>query len=138
MVVHENDILVSCDGTTGKTVIVGHDMSGMAVSHGALRVIVDSAEISPCYVFCFLRSAYAKSYMDVSSYGSVIQHINDKIVGAMTMPVFKGKIYDSIVRDIEEYKTKLATAADLENEAIGMVEREIASWQEGCDEEAAV
>lgn len=71
--------------------------------------------------------------MEVSSYGSVIQHINDKIVGSMRMPVFKGKVYDSIVRDIGEYKTKLATAADLENAAIDRVEAEIASWQEGTD-----
>ncbi len=129
MVVHENDILVSCDGTTGRSVIVGHDMSGMAVSHGALRVIVDSSKISPFYVFCFFRSAYAKSFMEVSSYGSVIQHINDKIVGAMTMPVLQGKVYDSIVVDVGTYKDKLATAADLENEAIDMVERNIESWQ---------
>lgn len=129
MVVHEDDILVSCDGTTGRAVIVGHDMSGMAVSHGALRLIVDPDKISPKYLFCFLRSSYAKSYMEVSSYGSVIQHINDKIVGSMTMPVFKGKVYDSIVADIGEYKEKLAGAADLENEAIDIVEREIESWQ---------
>ena len=130
MIVREDDILVSCDGTTGRAVIVGHDMAGMAVSHGALRVLVDPTKISPNYVFCFLRSSYARSYMEVSSYGSVIQHINDKIVGAMTMPVLKGKVYDAIVSGICEYKEKLATAADFENEAIDMVEREIESWQE--------
>ena len=64
------------------------------------------------------------------AYGSVIITINDVFVGTMTMPVFKGKVYDSIVADIGEYKEKLATAADFENEAIDMVEREIESWQE--------
>lgn len=68
--------------------------------------------------------------MEASAYGSVIITLNEAFVGAMTMPVFKGQVYDSIVTDIGEYKDKLATAADLENEAIDMVEREIESWQE--------
>ena len=65
------------------------------------------------------------------SYGSVIQHINDEHVGSIEMPLFGGKVYESIVADIREYKEKLSRAAMKENEAIGLVESEIARWQEG-------
>lgn len=130
MIVHEDDILISCDGTVGNVIIVGHDLEGSAVSHHALRLIVDEGKISPLYVFCYLKTHHARSSVNAMAYGSVIITINDVFVGTMTMPVFKGKVYDSIVADIGEYKEKLATAADFENEAIDMVEREIESWQE--------
>lgn len=129
LLVHENDILISRSGTVGNVVVVGHDLDNCAVSEHALRLVVDVTKISPLYVFCYLKTAHAKSYMEASAYGSVIITLNETFVGAMTMPVFKGSVYDSIVADIGEYKEKLATAADLENEAIGMVEREIESWQ---------
>ena len=131
MLVHENDILISCDGTVGNTIIVGHDLEGTAVSHHALRLVIDDKKISPLYAFCYLKTQHARSYIESVAYGSVIITVNDVFIGSMTMPVFKGKVYDSIVADIGEYKDKLATAADLENEAIDMVEREIESWQEG-------
>ena len=130
LLVHENDILISRSGTVGSVIIVGHDLDNCAVSEHALRLVVDEAKISPLYVFCYLKTSHAKSYMESSAYGSVIITLNETFVGAMTMSVFKGKVYDSIVADIGEYKDKLAGAADLENEAIDMVEREIESWQE--------
>ncbi len=131
LLVHENDILISRSGTVGNVIIVGHDLDQCGVSEHALRLVVDERKVSPLYVFCYLKTAHAKSYMEASAYGSVIITLNEAFVGAMTMPVFKGKVYDSIVADIGEYKDKLATAADLETEAIDMVEREIESWQEG-------
>lgn len=129
MIVNEDDLLVSCDGTTGNVIIVGHDMAGIAVSHGALRIRVDEKQLSPYYVFCFLRTKFAQSYMRASSYGSVIQHINDKLVGKMKIPILPRKSYSQIVSLISDYKDKLAKAADLENEAIDAVEAEIESWQ---------
>ena len=131
MIVNENDILVSCDGTVGRSVIVGADMDGIAVSHGALRILVDERCCSPFYLYCFLRTAYGFAAMCNFSYGSVIQHINDEHVGSIEMPLFGGKVYESIVADVREYKEKLARAAMKENEAIGLVESEIARWQEG-------
>ena len=130
LLVHENDILISRSGTVGNVIIVGHDLDQCGVSEHALRLVVDERKVSPLYVFCYLKTAHAKSYMEASAYGSVIITLNEAFVCAMTMPVFKGKVYDSIVADIGEYKDKLATAADLENEAIDMEEREIESWQE--------
>lgn len=130
LLVHENDILISRSGTIGNVIVVGHDLDKCAVSEHALRLVVDEKKVSPLYVFCYLKTAHARSYMEASAYGSVIITLNETFVGAMTMPMFKGKVYDSIVADIGEYKEKLATAADLENEAIDMVEREIESWQE--------
>ena len=128
---HFNDILVSRSGTIGNVAIVGHNLNGVAISDDSLRIVVDTEKISPEYVFCYLKTKHARSYLDSIAYGSVIIHVNEAFVGAMTMPMFKGKVYDSIVEDIGEYKEKLATAADFENEAIDMVEREIESWQEG-------
>lgn len=57
------------------------------------------------------------------------ENTNSADVFGRALQGFKGKVYDSIVSNVGEYKEKLATAADLENEAIDMAEREIASWR---------
>ena len=129
MIVHENDILISCDGTVGNVIIVGHDLSGAAVSHHALRVVVDCDKMSPCYVFAYFKTALARRTIESSAYGSVIVTINADYIADMTIPMLPRKTYDRIVSLISDYKDKLATAADLENEAIGAVEAEIESWQ---------
>lgn len=131
LIAHEDDILISRSGTVGNVVIADAEIDGVAVSDDSLRLVVDSDVVSPLYVFCFMRTEYAKSLMETAAYGSVIIHLNEAIIGAIEMPSFGGKVYESIVADVREYKEKLAKAAMKENEAIGLVESEIARWQEG-------
>ena len=131
LIAQEDDILISRSGTVGNVVIADAGIDGVAVSDDSLRLVVDSDVVSPLYVFCFMRTEYAKSLMETAAYGSVIIHLNEAIIGAIEMPLFGGKVYESIVAGIREYKEKLAQAALKENEAIGMIEREIESWQGG-------
>lgn len=129
MVVHDNDILISRSGTVGNVIIVGRDLNGVAVSEHALRLVVDEAQISPAYVFCYLKTSLAKRCMESSAYGSVIITLNEDLIADMTIPMLPRKTYDRIVTLISDYKDKLATATELENEAIDAVEAEIESWQ---------
>lgn len=129
MVVHDNDILISRSGTVGNVIIVGRDLNGVAVSEHALRLVVDESQISPAYVFCYLKTSLAKRCMESSAYGSVIITLNEDLIADMTIPMLPRKTYDRIVTLISDYKDKLATATELENEAIDAVEAEIESWQ---------
>lgn len=129
MVVHDNDILISRSGTVGNVIIVGRELNGVAVSEHALRLVVDESQVSPAYVFCYLKTSLAKRCMESSAYGSVIITLNEDLIADMTIPMLPRKTYDRIVSLISDYKDKLAKAADLKNEAIDAVEAEIESWQ---------
>ena len=127
--VHENDILISCSGTVGNAIIVGKDLEQTTISAHILNLIIDETKISPMYVFCYLKTAHAKSYMEASAYGSVIIELNKYHLGAMTIPILPSGIYQNIVTEIGAYKEKLSSAAEKENEAIRLVEEEIEKWQ---------
>jgi type I restriction enzyme S subunit len=129
MIVSKKDILISRSGTVGNTVLVGDDLAGTAISEHALRLVIDSAKISPNYVFCFLKTKYGMKSMEASSFGSVIITLNEDLIGNINLPLLDQESQDKINQLTESYLAKMDEATTKENQAIDLVEKEIYSWQ---------
>lgn len=130
MMVSKYDILISRSGTVGKTVLVGDDLSGTAISEHALRLVIDSEKISPKYVFCFLKTKYGMKCMEASSFGSVIITLNEDLIGNIELPVLEDNHQEIINNKVELYLQKMDGSTLKENQAINLIENEIESWQE--------
>ena len=129
MLVSKYDILISRSGTVGNTVIVGDDLSNIAISEHALRLIIDKDEISPNYVFCYLKTTHGKRSLEASSFGSVIITLNEDLIGNIDLPILDDKTVISINEMIDNYILKMDLSTQKENQAIDIIEKEIELWQ---------
>ncbi|HMR89558.1 MAG TPA: restriction endonuclease subunit S [Saprospiraceae bacterium] len=130
MLVNKYDILISRSGTVGNTIIVGDDLSGIAISEHALRLVIDMDKISPNYVFCFLKTKWGMRSMEASSFGSVIITLNEDLIGNIDIPILSDQDQKHINEKIENYIRKMDKSTLKENQAIDLIEKEIESWQE--------
>lgn len=129
MMVQKNDILISRSGTVGKTILVGNELNGSAISEHALRLVIDETKIAPEYVFCFLNTTRGKMALETSAFGSVIITLNENLIGSIMLPEIDQKNKNSIIKLTKEYSEGLDKAVSLENKAISIIEQEIESWQ---------
>ncbi|MGZ9675651.1 methylation-associated defense system restriction endonuclease subunit S MAD5 [Flavobacterium sp. GNP001] len=129
MKVEKYDILISRSGTVGNTILVGDSLNGIVVSEHALRLKIDSAKISPNYVFAFLKTKTGKKTMEASSFGSVIITLNEDLIGDIDIPILDEKLQNLISEKVENYINALDKATNKENQAIDLIEKEIDAWQ---------
>lgn len=129
LLVKRNDILISRSGTVGNVVLVGDDLKNCAVSEHALRLVIDENKIASQYVFCFLKTKQGKTYMEASAFGSVIITLNEELIGNIEVPIINDIDKYSIIKLINDYQKKMDASTLKENQAIQLVENEIAQWQ---------
>lgn len=89
-------------------------------------------KIPPGYLYAWLHSDYGFRMIRSTQAGTKLCRSIQKLLLQMPVPVLRRSQMDEINQVILTSQTKRARAAQLENEAIGMVEREIESWQ-GAD-----
>ena len=128
MVVNDRDILISRSGTVGNTLIVGKNLSGVAVSEHAMRLVIESDEISPEYVFAYFKTQHGYDALQILPYGSVIVTLGEDFLADIDLPIIEKSKRDSIKKYICSYIEKRDDSIDIENQAISMVEQEIEKW----------
>lgn len=69
--------LVSCGGTLGRIQFVHRNHEGWAASQHVMRLIPNTEQVSPGYLYSFLSSPYGQIQLQQRSYGSVIPEIRD-------------------------------------------------------------
>lgn len=128
MLVNKGDILISRSGTVGNTIIVGRTLSGVAVSEHAMRLVIDSDEISPEYVFAYFMTQHGHDALQILPYGSVIVTLGEDFLADVDLPVLEKTKRDTITGLISSYIEKQDLSIEKENKAILMVEKEIEKW----------
>lgn len=128
MIVNNRDILISRSGTVGNTIIVGRTLSGVAVSEHAMRLVIDSDEISPEYVFAYFMTQHGHDALQILPYGSVIVTLGEDFLADVDLPVLEKTKRDTITGLISSYIEKQDLSIEKENKAILMVEKEIEKW----------
>lgn len=128
MIVNNRDILISRSGTVGNTIIVGKALSGVAVSEHAMRLVIDSDEITPEYVFAYFMTQHGHDALQILPYGSVIVTLGEDFLADIDLPVLEKTKRDTITGLISSYIEKLDLSIEKENKSISMVEQEIEKW----------
>ena len=128
MIVNEGYILISRSGTVGNTIIVGKNLSGVAVSEHAMRLVIDKSKIAPEYVFAYFITDHGQDALKILPYGSVIVTLGEDLLADVDLPILDKDTYTEIVTLIKEYISKADESVTLENSAIDIVEQEIEKW----------
>lgn len=88
-------VTVSCSGTIGRIQIVPAYMQGWTSSQDSTRLLAGS-EVSSGYLYAWLASDYGQRLLKRHSYGSVILHIDQEMIGSVPIPIPPKDIRDKI------------------------------------------
>lgn len=112
-------ILVTRSGSTGLVSRVPKAWDGYAVSEHIIRIIPDDSKLSGHYLYGFLQTDSAKSYLKQGIFGSVIDEITSKHLLDMEIPLPTSKNeLDSIVAELKLSEDKRAKAIEGLNKGI--------------------
>ncbi|GHA38257.1 type I restriction-modification system restriction endonuclease DNA specificity subunit HsdS [Salinimicrobium marinum] len=125
--IEEDQILVTCGGTIGQTVLVNRFLAGKTASQHILRV--KAKGIKTGYLFAFMSSDFGLKIMQSFTYGSVIPQIEPHHLELLPVPILEEIEMDKIHEKIMAYKENVSLSIEKELEAINLVEKEIEQWQ---------
>ena len=134
--VEYGEVIIAGVGTLGESetfcrvVFANESLVGQLISGEFIRMKTTD-KIPPGYLYAWLHSDYGFRMIRSTQAGTKLCRPIQKLLLQMPVPVLRRSQMDEINQVILTSQTKRARAAQLENEAIGMVEREIESWQEG-------
>lgn len=84
--------LISRSGTIGRMAYSRSDMVGLACSEHVLRVLPNTEQIAPGYLFAFLSGRFGIPLVVGGTYGSIIQSIEPEHVAALPIPIASKKL----------------------------------------------
>lgn len=102
--VKENEILLTCSGTIGKTTIVTKTLSGKCISQNLIRIKTKNFEDTG-YLYAFINTNIGQVLLTKNNYGAVIQHIDPEHLENVPIPnppkSIKLKINDLIIKSFK-------------------------------------
>lgn len=121
LAVYENYILISDRGTIGKVAIVPKHWNGWAVSQNVIKVIPSDSSIAG-YLYAFLSTSHAHKLLLRTTYGAVVDMIDDNNVATIPIPILKNKFIMQQINDDVLKSNDLRYQAHLkEQEALGIM-----------------
>jgi type I restriction enzyme, S subunit len=122
-------VLITRSGTIGRTCLVWHNFEEYAASEHILRVLPNATEIDAAYLYAFLASEYGYQQIIRFRYGSVIDEITDEQLKKVIVPIPVPKEQNGIGDLVRQAYEKRAEAIRLEDEAQGVLMRELKGTQ---------
>ena len=105
MSLKENQILISCAGTVGNVKLITKDLEGVIGSQDIIRVDADNNKLLYGYLYAFLSSKTAYTYIQSFIYGSVVPRIEPNTLKKLPIPIlseeFQQKIHNLIVESAQ-------------------------------------
>lgn len=86
LALHNRMILVTCSGTIGNSVYVNENFKNAVGSPDLLRIVADSKQISPGYLYAFLSSSLGRALIEKQTYGAVVPHIEAHHIFNLPIP----------------------------------------------------
>jgi len=114
LVVKEGWTLITCSGTIGRMAYARSEMGGMAGSQHFMRIVPDTDEVRPGYLFSFLSSRFGVPLIVGGTYGAIIQHIEPEHISNLPVPLAPDDVQKAaheLVTEAAELRTR--ASADL-------------------------
>jgi type I restriction enzyme S subunit len=130
--VEDETILVTSQGSIGKTELVTGSWTQYAYSEHFLRVRSSEPSLSNLFLFAFLRSETAYRCLTSFCVGTIQQDLHHSLLFKLPVPIPPQKVRDTIEILVREAYQKRHEASRLEKAAVEMVEKVIeegAKWQ---------
>jgi restriction endonuclease S subunit len=127
----ENQILLTCAGTVGETRLITKEFeeNNAVGSQDIIRIDAKKSEISQLYLFAYLKTKLAHSYIQSLKYGAVIERVEPFHIESLPVFITNNRTYELIIENIKNYSNNLYLAFCKEKLAIETVEKEIEEWQ---------
>lgn len=134
--VEYGEVIIAGVGTLGESesfcrvVFANESLVGQLISGEFIRMKTNE-KMPSGYLYAWLHSDYGFRMIRSTQAGTKLCRPIQKLLLQMPVPVLRKSQMSEVNQIVLAAQTKRAKAAQLENEAIDMVEREIESWQEG-------
>lgn len=137
MVLKEGTILISSYGTIGRMVYCRNYMAGMVGSDNIMKVVPDTQQILPGYLFCFLNSRFGVPMITSGTSGSVVTFLDPSRLANLPIPRLSEGIerasHEKIVQAAklrDEYQLGINEATSLFFDSVGLRDISSSEWQE--------
>jgi len=117
LLLKEGWTLITCSGTIGRMAYARSEMSGMAGSQHFMRIVPDTDEVQPGYLFAFLSSRFGVPLIVGGTYGAIIQHIEPAHISEIPVPIAPDRIQKA-AHDLVTEAAELRTKASAELRAV--------------------
>ncbi|MDN5752579.1 MAG: restriction endonuclease subunit S [Nitrosospira sp.] len=121
-----NMVILTCSGTIGRVQIVPSYMKGWAANQHAIRIVTGD-DLLAGYLYAWLASDYGQKLITRYSYGSVILEIDRFMVAKIPVPVLPSEEINEIAKLVLDANRLRDEAWNLEQEALKVLDGEIAS-----------
>ena len=98
--VEEKQILITCSGSTGRSVLVNKILKNHVISNDMIRLDVTEGKVG--YVFAYLNTNIAQILINSKEYGSTVKHINADHISDLPIPHFSDDFEEKINKLILE------------------------------------
>ncbi|WP_295722174.1 restriction endonuclease subunit S [uncultured Methanobrevibacter sp.] len=95
-------LLITCSGTTGRSIISNNLFKNFVISNDMIRLSVSSDYLG--YIYAFINTNMGKNLIKRHEYGSTVKHINPEHIELLKIPIFyelKDEINDLIIKSHE-------------------------------------
>lgn len=131
IMLRENDILISKDGTIGKIGFVDIVEKPTTVASGIFVIRNEHPEvINTKFIYHFLRSPYFKSFIEMRTEGSVIPHLYQKDFVDLDFPLFSIEEQEKIASILNSIDNKIALNKGINNNLLQQAQAIYRSWFE--------
>lgn len=128
MSLKENQILISCAGTVGNVKLITKDLEGVIGSQDIIRVDADNNKLLYGYLYAFLSSKTAYTYIQSFIYGSVVPRIEPNTLKKLPIPILSEEFQQKIHNLIVESAQLRIEANKLLKEAVAIMEEKLVSF----------
>ena len=94
-IIEDKQLLITCSGTTGRSVISNKLFKNFCLSNDMIRLSVNSDYLG--YIYAFINTKMGQSLIKRNEYGSTVKHINSDHIELLEIPLF-----DEILEEIND------------------------------------
>lgn len=102
--VHENDILITKDGTLGKVAIIEQEPNKpTTLNSGVFRINITTKDILPKYIYHYFTSKYFRNFVESVKTGSTIPHLTQQGLVTLNIPIPTMKEQERIINVLNKF-----------------------------------
>jgi hypothetical protein len=126
--VQAGEILLTCSGSVGRTILAYRPFEGVLITHDLLRI--DPIEKKHWgWIYAYLRSAKCRSMMTSAKYGHVIKHLEVSHLDALPVPDIDDNLVPEFTKAAQAILSKRNAAWDLMTEAEAIIDEQIGKME---------
>jgi type I restriction enzyme S subunit len=124
LTIHQNQVMVTCSGTIGKTNIAPKHWEGWTSSQHVIRITAASP-IMAGYLYAWLSTDYGRTLVRRFTYGSVVDEVEDRHMKNVAVPLLGQPLIEKIGNLVLKANEKRYEAFIQEQQALSLFNQKV-------------